>query len=201
MKTHAIAPLCAAVMLALAGCATSQNPAQTTPPASSDAKQASPGQDKTEKDTVAEDEPRPASSLLLAGDRLGLALTGARIGVRALAADRQALAMAEATIAGEVHQTLDVHRGLATQIAFHGVTGVDRLTDLQHFLVGQVLHAASRREAELGGDFLGLGRANAMNVGQRDFDALVGRDVDTRNTSHCVLLLLHRAPRVLNRSQ
>ena len=58
MKTHAIAPLCAAVMLALAGCATSQNPAQTVPPASSDAKQASPGQDKTEKDTVAE-ESRP----------------------------------------------------------------------------------------------------------------------------------------------
>ena len=58
MKTHAIAPLCAAVMLALAGCATSQNPAQTVPPASSDAKQAPPGQDKAEKDTVAE-ESRP----------------------------------------------------------------------------------------------------------------------------------------------
>ena len=46
MKTHAIAPLCAAVMLALAGCATSQNPAQNTPPASTDANQASPGQDE-----------------------------------------------------------------------------------------------------------------------------------------------------------
>ena len=35
---------------------------------------------------------------LLAGDRLGRALAGARIGMRALAADRQAAAMAQAAV-------------------------------------------------------------------------------------------------------
>jgi hypothetical protein len=55
--------------------------------------------------------------LLLAGDRLGLALAGAGVGVGALAADRQALAVAQAAVAGEVHQPLDVHRGLAAQVA------------------------------------------------------------------------------------
>src|ERR1700752_1169412 len=55
--------------------------------------------------------------LLLSSDRLCLALAGARIGVRALAADRQALAMAKPAVAGEVHQPLDVHRGLAAKVA------------------------------------------------------------------------------------
>src|SRR5690606_9274172 len=81
----------------------------------------------------------PAGSLLLAGDRLGLALAGARIGMRALSPDGEALAVTQAAIAGEIHEPLDVHRGLATKIAFHGVTGVDRFAKMQHFLVGQVL--------------------------------------------------------------
>src|SRR4051794_40310656 len=82
--------------------------------------------------------------LLLAGDRPGLALAGARIGVRALAADRQALAMAKPAVAGEVHQPLDVHRGLAAKVTFDIVIAVDRLADVKHFLVGQVLDALFR---------------------------------------------------------
>src|SRR6185503_14566174 len=98
--------------------------------------------------------------LLLAGDRLGLALAGAGVGVGALAADRQALAVAQAAVAGEVHQPLDVHRGLA---------------DLQHFGVAEVLHAAALVDAELGGDLLGRRRPNSMDIGKRDNHALVGR--------------------------
>ena len=49
---------------------------------------------------------------------LARALAGARVGVRALAAHRQALAVAQAAVAAEVHQALDVHRDLAAQIAF-----------------------------------------------------------------------------------
>src|SRR5690606_2800260 len=81
--------------------------------------------------------------LLLPGDRLGLALAGARIGMRALAADGQALAMAQTAIAGEIHQALDVHRRIAAQVAFYRVVGIDGFADLQHFLIGQVLHAAT----------------------------------------------------------
>ena len=61
---------------------------------------------------------------------------------------------------------------------------VDRFADVQHFLVGQVLDALFRRDAELLGDLLGLRAADTVNVGQRDFDALVGGDVDPGNTSH-----------------
>src|SRR3546814_10472395 len=50
---------------------------------------------------AAETENRSGSLLLLAGDRLGLALAGARIGVRALATDGEPLAVTQATVAGE----------------------------------------------------------------------------------------------------
>src|SRR6476646_4638647 len=55
---------------------------------------------------VREGDSRPLL-LLLAGDRLCRALAGARVGVRALATNRQATAVAQATIVAEVHQPLD----------------------------------------------------------------------------------------------
>src|SRR5215203_3682328 len=55
--------------------------------------------------------------LLLAGDRLGLALAGAGVGVGALAAHRQTATMPQPAVAGHVHQPLDVHRDLAPEIA------------------------------------------------------------------------------------
>src|SRR3954463_5768966 len=44
---------------------------------------------------------------LLAGDGLGRPLAGAGIGVGALSADRQALAVTKAAIAAQIHQALD----------------------------------------------------------------------------------------------
>src|SRR5215510_7850221 len=48
---------------------------------------------------------------------LARALARARVGARALAADRQALAVAQAAVRAEVHETLDVHGILAAQVA------------------------------------------------------------------------------------
>src|ERR1700761_2203013 len=62
---------------------------------------------------------------LLAGDGLGRPLAGAGVGVGALTADRQALAVAKAAIAAQVHQALDVHGYVAAQIAFHQIVAVD----------------------------------------------------------------------------
>src|SRR4051812_18300296 len=92
--------------------------------------------------------------------------------------------MTKATIAGEVHQTLDVHRGLAAEVAFDLVVGVDRLAEVKHLLVGQILDAALGGDAELGGDLFRLGTADAVDIGKGDLDALVGRDIDARDTCH-----------------
>src|SRR6266496_479090 len=128
--------------------------------------------------------PRAEELLLLARDRPRLALAGAGVGVRALAADGQALAVPQAPVAGEVHQPLDVHRGFAAQIAFDLVVLVDRLADVEDLLVGQVLDALVGRDAQLGDDLAGRGAVDSVDVGERHFDALVGGDVDPGNTSH-----------------
>ncbi len=51
-------------------------------------------------------------------DRAARALAGARIGARALAAQRQAATMAQATIGAKVDQALDADADFAAQIAF-----------------------------------------------------------------------------------
>src|SRR3954453_14625589 len=98
--------------------------------------------------------PRAEGLFLLARDRPRLALAGAGVGVRALAANRQAPAVPEAAVAGEVHQPLDVHRGVAAKVALDLVIAVDRLADVADFLVGQLLDPLFRRDAELGDDAL-----------------------------------------------
>jgi len=59
-----------------------------------------------------------------------------------LAADGQALAVAQTPVRGEVYQPLDVHCHFAAQVTLHLMLGVDRLADLEHFCVGQVLDPA-----------------------------------------------------------
>src|SRR5436190_5246041 len=125
-----------------------------------------------------------AQLLLLAGDRLGRTLARARVGVGALAAHRQAATMAQAAIAAEVHQTLDVDADFTAKIAFDHVVAVDHFADLQHFLVGELADAAIQRDLHLLHDLASVLLADAVDVLKRDQHALVGRDVDAGDTGH-----------------
>src|SRR6202045_1823571 len=128
-----------------------------------------------------------AQLLLLAGDRLGRPLARARVGMGTLTAYRQSAAMAQAAIAAEVHQTLDVHAGLATQVAFDHIVAIDHFTDLQHFLIAQLRDAAIFGNLDLLHDLGGILLADAMDVLERDQNALVGRDIHAGNTGHGLL--------------
>src|ERR1044071_6570533 len=121
---------------------------------------------------------------LLAGNGFGRTLAGAGVGVGALAADRQALAVTQTAIAAEIHQALDVDGNLAPQIAFDHVIAVDHFTDLQDFLVGQLRHPTLHRDVDLRHDVLGVLLADAMDVLERDDDALVGRNIHACNSGH-----------------
>src|SRR6202012_5401189 len=102
-------------------------------------------------------------------------------------AHRQSAAMTQAAIAAEVHQTLDVHAGLAAKVALHLIVAVDHFADLQHFLVGKLRHAAVIGNLYLLQDIGGVLLADAMDVLERDQDALVGRDIHAGNTGHGLL--------------
>src|ERR1051326_7836459 len=145
-----------------------------------------------------------AKLLLLAGDRLGRALARARVGVGALAAHRQAATMTQATVAAEVHQPLDVDTGLAAKIALDEVVAVDHFADLQDFLVAQLADATILRDLDLLDDLGRVLLADAMNVLERDQNALVGRDIHAGNTGHgllsCRRSLMDRAVFLLTRA-
>jgi len=63
--------------------------------------------------------------------------------MRTLATDWKALAVATATVAVEIHQTLDVHRCVTVKIAFYGLARIDGFADLQNFGVRKVLHTTA----------------------------------------------------------
>src|SRR5262249_27398158 len=79
---------------------------------------------------------------LLAGDWFGRTFASPGIGVGALAAHREAAPVAQAAIAAEIHQPLDIHGDFAPQIALDDIVPVDHFTQLQHFLVGKLRHPA-----------------------------------------------------------
>src|SRR5262249_25367558 len=79
---------------------------------------------------------------------------------------------------------LDVELHLAPQVALDDVVAIDHFADLQHFLVGQLRHAPLLRNVDLLHDLGRLLGADAMDVLQRDHDALVGRDVHTGDAGH-----------------
>ncbi|MCY1561919.1 hypothetical protein D9M68_992430 [compost metagenome] len=92
--------------------------------------------------------------------------------------------MAQATVVAEVHQALDVHRNVTAKVTFHDIVAVDRFTDLDHFGVGQFIDATLGRNTDRGSDIMGELLADPVNVLQRDYNALVRRDIDASNTSH-----------------
>jgi hypothetical protein len=92
--------------------------------------------------------------------------------------------VAQATVAGEVHKTLDVHRHCPAKIAFYGVIGIDGFADLQDFGIRKVLHTAAMINFKLIRDFDRFGATDSVNVGKRDDHALVGWDVHPGDTCH-----------------
>src|SRR3546814_10192953 len=76
--------------------------------------------------------------------------------------------MAQAAIAGEVHQALDVHRRFAAQVALDGVVGVERFADLQDFGVRKILDAAAVVDPQLVGDVDGGLATDTVDIVERD---------------------------------
>src|SRR5712671_136764 len=116
---------------------------------------------------------------------LARALAGAGVGARALPADRQALAMADAAPGAQVHQPLDVHRHLAPQVALERVAR-QLSTQRRDFRLRQVLDLGGRIDARGRAALERARAADAENMGQADPDVLVHRDVDTGYACHAV---------------
>jgi hypothetical protein len=93
-----------------------------------------------------------------------------------------------AAVATEIHQSLDVHRDLTSEVTFHNEIG-DCSTQASHFGFSEILHFGIGCNA---GRFTNLLRArssDAVDRGQRDHNVLVDRYVYACYSSHFNYLL------------
>src|SRR6516164_2840504 len=120
---------------------------------------------------------------LLAGNWFGRTFAGPSVGMGALSAHRKSAPVAQAAIAAEIHQPLDIHGDFAPQIALDDVIAVDHLAQLQDFLIGKLRYPARLGDRNFPKDFVSLSAADAIDILERDNDALVGRQVNASDTS------------------
>src|SRR6185503_15689079 len=124
-------------------------------------------------------------------DRLARTFARAGVGLRALTAHRQAAHVADATIALDALKALEVHADFAAQITFDDILAVlDRVNDLRKLRFAQVLRANLRIDIGLGQNLNRVCGANAINIPQRDINALIRRNFYTNNTCHKLSLPL-----------
>ena len=87
--------------------------------------------------------------------------------------------MPEPPVAADVDQPLDVHRDLAAQVALHPVVVLDLAAQLLHVGLREVLDPDIGVDARGRQNLLRRGKADAEDIGQRNFNALLARDVHT----------------------
>src|SRR6202020_2119285 len=97
-------------------------------------------------------------------------LAGAGVGLRALAPDRQPLAMPHPAVAADLHQPLDVLAHFLAQVALDPPFVRDDLADAPRLVLGELLDAGGGRHVRLGQDVLGARAADAGDVGESDTD-------------------------------
>ena len=91
--------------------------------------------------------------------------------------------MANAAVTAEVHETLDVHRRLAAQIAFDGELA-DLFAQAIQLAISEFLDLGRTLDADRVANLLCTGAANAVDRGQSDLCVLVIRNVNACYTSH-----------------
>jgi hypothetical protein len=115
------------------------------------------------------------------------ALARTRIGPRTLTTQRQAAAVPNASVATEVHESLDVHRDFAAQIALDGELR-DHFAQARDLRIREVLDLRARLHAGCLASHERLVTPDPEDMRQRDANVLVGRNVDARYTCHSVVL-------------
>ena len=99
-----------------------------------------------------------------------------------LTTHRQIATVTQAAVAAKIHQTLDVHLGVAAQVAFDSVIRVDMFAQGQSLGIRKLVYATRNVDAERFTDGFGRGMADSGDVGKGDGNPFVGRDVDAGDT-------------------
>ena len=106
---------------------------------------------------------------------------------RPLSSDRQPTPMAQATVAADFHQALDVEVDLASQVSLHGKVSIDVVSQARDLIFRQLLDPSLRVQPHSRSSVLRPGSADPIDVRQRDLHLLIVGNVYASNTSQSVL--------------
>src|SRR5260370_18095204 len=125
------------------------------------------------------------SRLFLLRDRsLARAFAGARIGMRAVAANRQVSPVAKSAVGTDFDETLDVHRNFLAQIALDHSFRLDDRADTIDLFLAQLLDLFHGVHFGLVENMYGSRLADAVDIRQRDIDVILARKIDASDTCH-----------------
>jgi hypothetical protein len=122
-------------------------------------------------------------------DGLSRAFAGAGVGLSSLPADGQAAEVADAAVAFDTLKPFQVHPDLAAKVTFDHVFPIlNRVNDLGELLLAQVFRPNGGVNVGLSQNVLRVTGADAVNVTQRNIDALIWGNFYTYDTSHILKL-------------
>src|SRR5262245_56165578 len=121
---------------------------------------------------------------LLARDGAARPLLGARVGVSPLAPHREPPAVADAAVAADIHQPLDVHRDFGAEGALHLDRPLDDLPEPGDFGVGEIPHPGVGAHARLAQKPAAGGPADAVDGGEADLGPRLAWEVHACDACH-----------------
>ena len=101
--------------------------------------------------------------------------------------------MTKTTVATDVHQSLDIHRGFTAQVTFNGEL-LNLLANFFQIAIRKILDLLAVSDASSFANFASAGASNAKDSGQTDFRVLVRRNVNASDTCHMRPLILSNQP-------
>src|SRR5215813_6388369 len=92
--------------------------------------------------------------------------------------------MTGAAVAADLHQPLDVHRHVLTEVALDATLLLDDPADLPDVVLGKVLHAHVRAHAGFLEDIVRACAPDTEDVREADFHPFGDRQIHARNSRH-----------------
>ena len=87
-------------------------------------------------------------------------------------------------VAADFDEAFDIERYFTAKITFHLQMMLNIFTQLADFGLGEIFHPGVGINADFREHLLRCGQADAVNVGQADFNALFSWQVNTCNACH-----------------
>ncbi len=127
---------------------------------------------------------------LLVSDSLPRSLTSTSVTARPLTVNRKTTTVSQPSVAGDVLDSVDVLKDLTPQRTLDGVVLVDVRGELSDLFIRKIFGAHIRLHLQIFND-LGSGHmTDTIEIGKGNNDALVVRNINTKNTWHNSVPLL-----------